>query len=149
MKQEKKSLIKFMGTSTLLLTMFAVAIISGCSRSDDDSAALEDSFTGTWTESKILFNNNEQPIDDCDRQSAFTINSDGTFIESSYYTNSIGSCELEFEDPGTWENLGNNRYRIKYDPDTDGDTFEEVISVNNNTFSVFYDDPYIYVFTKN
>ena len=39
MKQEKKSLIKFMGTSALLLTMFTVAIISGCSRSDDDSAA--------------------------------------------------------------------------------------------------------------
>lgn len=40
MRQEKKRSIRFMGTSALLLTMFAVAMImSGCSRSDDDSAA--------------------------------------------------------------------------------------------------------------
>ena len=40
MRQEKKSSIKFMGISALLLTMFAITMImSGCSRSDDDSVA--------------------------------------------------------------------------------------------------------------
>lgn len=40
MRQEKKSSIKFIGISALLLTMFAVTMImSGCSRSDDDSVA--------------------------------------------------------------------------------------------------------------
>ena len=38
MRQEKKRSIRFMSTSALLLTMFAVAtIMSGCSKSDDNS----------------------------------------------------------------------------------------------------------------
>lgn len=40
MRQEKKRSIGFMGTSALLLTIFAVAMImSGCSKSDDNSAS--------------------------------------------------------------------------------------------------------------
>jgi len=40
MGHEGKRSIRFMGMSALLLTMFAVAIImSGCSKSDDDSSA--------------------------------------------------------------------------------------------------------------
>ena len=62
MRQEKKVSSRFMGMSTLLLTMFAVVMImSGCSRSDEDSAAEKTFITvkgsdttvhlvSTWTE---------------------------------------------------------------------------------------------------
>lgn len=88
----------------------------------------------------------DRPLNDCSLKSDFTIKSDGTFIETSYYSEDDESCRLSFSDPGTWENLGNNTYRIKYD--ADGDTYEEDISVKNNTFSVFYDEPYIYNYKK-
>jgi len=132
----------------ILLLSVVVLTFTSCN-SDDDSALQEDSFVGIWTNSKILFNSNEQPIDDCDRQSTFSIKSDGTFTESAYHSDTGGSCVFEFEEPGTWENLGNGIYRLIYDPIGNEPSYEEDITVNNNTFSVFYDDPYIYVFTKN
>lgn len=133
----------------ILILSITLLIFTSCNNDDDSTTPVVDSFIGTWTNSKLLLNNVEQPIDNCDMQSAFTINSDGTFTESSYFTNSDGICELDFEDPGTWENLGNNGYRITYDPDSDGDIYTEDITVTNNTFSVFYDDPFVLVFTKN
>jgi hypothetical protein len=133
----------------ILILSATLLTFTSCNKDDDSTTTEVDAFIGTWTNSKLLLNDVEQPIDDCDMQSAFTINSDGTFTESSYFTNSGGTCELDFEEPGTWENLGSNIYRITYDPDIDGDTYTEDITITNNTFSVFYDDPYIYVFTKN
>ena len=132
----------------ILLLSVITLTFNSCSSDDDNTPVQEDSFIGIWTQSKLLFEGNEQPLDDCDRQSAFTINSDGTFTESSYFTNSGGTCELDFSDPGTWENLGNNIYKLKYNPDEDGDVYEENITISDNEFIVSYDDPYFYYFTK-
>ncbi len=135
--------------SVFILTFHSCSSDDDSTSNDDDSMSQIDSFIGTWNQSMTLLNDVEQAIDDCDRESNFTINSDGTFVESAYSTNSEGACELDFADPGTWENLGNSIYRITYDPDIDGDIYTEDIIVNNNIFSVSYDAPFIYVFTKN
>ncbi|TXD82897.1 lipocalin family protein [Subsaximicrobium wynnwilliamsii] len=137
----------------LILLLTAVTLTFTSCSSDDDNPPIqeveEDAFVGVWSLSKALLNDNELPIDDCDVQSNFTIKSNGTFVESSYTTTAAGTCESDFADAGTWENLGNNTYKLKYDADEDGDTYQEDVAVNTESFSIFYDDPYIYVFTKN
>ncbi|WP_339849512.1 lipocalin family protein [uncultured Dokdonia sp.] len=133
----------------LLLSVITLTLNSCSSDDDNTTVQAEDSFIGIWTQSKSVFEGNDQPLDDCDRQSSFTINLDGTFTESSYFTNSAGICELDFSDPGTWENLGNNTYKLKYNADEDGDQYEENITITDNVFVVSYDDPYFYYFSKN
>jgi len=133
----------------ILLLSAITLTFNSCSSDDDNTPVQEDAFIGIWTQSKLLFEGNEQTINDCDRESAFTINLDGTFTESSYFTNSNGICELDFSDTGTWENLSNNTYKLKYNPDEDGDVYEENITISDNEFVVSYDDPYFYYYTKN
>jgi len=138
----------------LILLLAAVTITFNACNSDDAIPEVipseEDFFIGIWTQSRTTLNGQDQPIDDCVRQSMFIINPDGTFIESAYSMNADGECELDFEDPGTWESLSNNIYRIIYtsnedDPDED---YEEDITVNDDTFFISYDNPFLYFFTK-
>lgn len=139
----------------ILILCLTASFFSSCSSDDnsnnnDDSTVQEDLFVGIWNLSRSTDEDgSEREIDDCNGQSNFTINSDGTFTETVYSSATGEPCELDFADPGTWENLGNNVYRITYDPDEDGDTYTEDVTVSNNTFSVFYDDPFIYSYSKN
>ncbi|TVZ51647.1 lipocalin family protein [Dokdonia sp. Hel_I_53] len=132
---------------TLILSLTILSFTS-CS-TDDDTTNDQDMFVGTWNLSMGLLNGEDRDIiNDCNSRSNFTINADGTFIETDYSTSDANTCELDFADPGTWENLGNNIYRLNYDADADGDTYTEDVIVNGNSFSVYYDDPYVYVYTK-
>jgi len=141
----------------ILILSVTVLIFNSCSTdesnnddgtSNDDSESQVDLFIGIWSHSRTFFEGVERSIGDCNRQSNFTVNSDGTFIQTVYYTASGGSCQLDFEDLGTWENLGDNTYRISYDSDEDGDIYTEDITIDIDNFSVLYDNPYIYIYTK-
>ncbi|MBC3759880.1 lipocalin family protein [Hyunsoonleella sp. SJ7] len=134
----------------LLLSLTIIALTS-C-RSDDDSAVqTDDSFIiGSWTLSKSLLDGNERNIDDCIKRSNFIFKSDGNYTESIYFTERDGPCELDIEKLGIWENLGKKTVRLKYTPNPAGGTpYEEDIIINGNTFSIYYDTPYISIYKKN
>ena len=122
---------------TLILSI-TILTFTSCS-TDDDTTNDQDMFVGTWNLSMGLLNGEDRDIiNDCNSRSNFTINENGTFLQTSYANNDTNSCELDYSDPGSWENLGNNIYRLNYDADADGDTYTEDVIVNDNPYIKVY-----------
>jgi len=132
----------------LLFTVISL-VLTSCSSEDSSS---QDPLIGTWTWYQSFDNGVEETLDDCDKMDTIVINSNGTLNESYFYNNN-GTCESDGTDSATWQNLGNNVYRIVYDAGTaDEEIIELTIIFDGNTFSIEeVDGEYTYkvVYIKN
>ena len=131
----------------LLLLLVATFSVVSCSKDDDNSSV--DPLIGTWKYYKFFSNEEEFPLDDCEKTSTLKINSNGTF-ESNYFFDNGTSCESGGVSTGFWENTGNNVYKITSDPETvdeeiglytftfEGNTFSFVETDGTETYTTVY-----------
>ena len=116
-----------------LILLFTVVTFAFTSCSSDDDSSSSDPLIGIWTWHQSFFNGVEQTLDDCDRMDTVTINANGTLTER-YFFEIDGVCEPDGTDAATWQNLGNNLYRIIYGAGTsEEEILEQTIMFQGNT----------------
>ncbi len=118
-----------------------------CSNDDDNNRDYSN-FIGDWFVYSIVFNGQEQNLNNCDRENVFYIYRDGTFEEVGVFTDENGNCQTDYVLFGIWDSLGNGRYSLIYDPDFNGFIFEEIVRVSNESFSITYDDSSVWYYGK-
>ncbi|TPN89222.1 lipocalin family protein [Aquimarina algicola] len=68
----------------------------------------------------------------CEKTGFVDFKADGTYITRSYIEDRNNECIFDNETNGTWENLGNNVYRFKFDTTTN----EIPVSIEGNTLTI-------------
>lgn len=91
----------------LLLLFVSVAMLTACSKDNDDENGSQEPILGTWYLVEI---NNAQgyEVNDCNSKSYIDFKSDGT-AHSEFYSQNNGNCESEAND-GNWTAGDNSKY---------------------------------------
>ncbi|MDH7447716.1 lipocalin family protein [Aquimarina sp. 2201CG14-23] len=118
-----------------IILLFAVSIsicITSCQTDDDAGPAdTKDKFIGSWKITQEFENGIEVTVETCTLQDVLTIKDDQNLTSTSYIAEN-GTCKLEETLTGTWENLGDNKYKIT--PEID--EVEATITFSGNTMTV-------------
>ncbi|NRB84601.1 MAG: hypothetical protein HRU49_12660 [Winogradskyella sp.] len=130
-----------------LIILILLCLFWSCSSDDDNNRAYAN-FIGDWFVYSIVINGQEQNLNNCDRENVFYIYDDGTFEEVGIFTDINGNCQTDYVDFGVWDSLGNDRYALIYDPDFNGFIFEVIVRVENESFSITYDDFSVWSYGK-
>jgi len=126
----------------LLLAVISTIVIS-C-KSDDDAAGpvdMQDPFVGTWKITQEFENGVEVMQEACDLEETITVKSDMTF-SGTYYMMGASSCEVGGTYAGTWENLGDSKYKTTFDETEGGGTvdIEATVTFSGNTMTIVMND---------
>ncbi len=119
--------------------------MASCSNNEEE---ILDPFVGTWSYEKLIVNNIEKVLDDCDKKNKIIVNVNGTYISETYATTNGGNCEKRDDANGLWENIRQLTYRFTFDNEVNdrqlvfegntltiigienGDTYEEIFLRN-------------------
>jgi hypothetical protein len=112
----------------ILLFVACTFIFTACS--DDDSPAV-DPLIGTWTYYKYFDNGVEGALNPCDLKDTLVFNEDGSYSDTTYFTESNGDCAIDDSGSGTWVNNGNGSYTRTVGVEE----FTTDITFEGNTFS--------------
>lgn len=123
----------------LLLAVISTIVIS-C-KSDDDAAGpvdMQDPFVGTWKITQEFENGVEVMQEACDLEETIAIKNDMTFT-GTYYMMGASSCEVGGTYAGTWENLGDSKYKVTSDDPEDTEV-EATVTFSGNTMTIVRND---------
>ncbi|WP_299183681.1 lipocalin family protein [uncultured Aquimarina sp.] len=125
----------------LLFTAFISIIMISC-QTDDDAGPpdTQDKFIGSWKITQEFQDGIEQAVDTCELLDVLTVTADQNFTSTAHRMEN-GTCVL-VDNPleGTWENLGDDKYRITFDNDQI-EVIEATITFSGNTMiNVINDD---------
>ncbi|SEL69612.1 Lipocalin-like domain-containing protein [Aquimarina amphilecti] len=127
----KKIILLFTTISTLLVSC----------KSDDDatgSVDIQDPFVGTWRITQEFENGAEVMQEACDFAETIIVMDDMTF-SGIYYMMGASSCEVGGTYAGTWENLGNNKYKVTSD-DPEATQVEATVTFLGDTMTIVTND---------
>ncbi|WP_299247179.1 lipocalin family protein [uncultured Aquimarina sp.] len=121
-----------------IILLFAVIIsisMISCQTDDDAGPAdTQDKFIGNWKITQEFEDGVEVAVEVCDLQDVLTVTDDQKFSGTSHIMEN-GACKLEDTLTGTWENLGDNKYKIT--PELDGaEAIEATITFSGNTMTI-------------
>ncbi|MEM5566524.1 lipocalin family protein [Psychroserpens sp. AS72] len=119
----------------LILLFSVIALTFTSCGSDDDSGSGQDQFIGFWKYTQYLEDGVVQELDLCEDLDTILISANGTYNSKGYYDYGDG-CELDYDESGTWENLGSGNYSST----SDGDTYVVHIEFSGN--QMFLDEVY-------
>ncbi len=124
----------------LLFTIATSIIFASCSSDDDNSGPVDtqDKFIGVWKITQEFEDGVEVTVATCDLQDVLTVTEDEKFSGTSHVMEN-GTCVLEDTFTGTWENLGDNKYKITSDMDGT-ESVEATITFSGNTMTVVTND---------
>ncbi|WP_298309905.1 lipocalin family protein [uncultured Aquimarina sp.] len=126
---------------TILLFTALISIIMVSCQTDDDAgpADTQDKFIGSWKITQEFRDGIEQAVDTCELLDVLTVTADQNFTSIAHRMEN-GTCVL-VDDPlqGTWENLGDNIYKITPDRDQ-AEAIEATITFSGNTMTNVIND---------
>ena len=92
--------------------LFIAANFISCNDDDDDPISI-DKIVGNWQIDQEFLNNEELPLDECDKMSVIEFFQNETFTEKDYiYDDVMENCQLFETFNGTWENIDGSTYKI-------------------------------------
>ncbi|WP_299312717.1 lipocalin family protein [uncultured Aquimarina sp.] len=125
----------------LLLAISISACITSCKSDDDGAGPMEtqDKFIGVWKITQEFEDGVEETVDACELLDVLTVTADQNFTTTAHVMEN-GSCVM-IDDPfqGTWENLGDNVYKITPDRDQ-AEAIEATITFSGNTMTTVIND---------
>ena len=96
----------------ILSLLFIAANFISCNDDDDDPISI-DKIVGNWQIDQEFLNNEELPLDECDKMSVIEFFQNETFTEKDYiYDDVMENCQLFETFNGTWENIDGSTYKI-------------------------------------
>lgn len=96
----------------ILSLLFIAANFISCNDDDDDPISI-DKIVGNWQIDQEFLNNEELPLDECDKMSVIEFFQNETFTEKDYiYDDAMENCQLFETFNGTWENIDGSTYKI-------------------------------------
>lgn len=122
-----------MKKSVLFLSILLTVLFS-CNSNDNEP--LQDQVIGNWKLFKHTKNGVEDSLSDCDKQSSFVYNTDGSYREVIVRNGVNGSCRNVETRDGTWENAGNGFYNLKLNNSSAGSNTKYIFK--GNTYYVEY-----------
>lgn len=133
-----------------LLFLFATLLLVSCSSGD---SANSDSIVGKWYLSTLLFNQEQEILDNCDIQSYLEITTGESGKYYLYYSDDLETepCGLDIIYDLTYYRVdGSKNYKLTFEfGDDDYQTGDVVINNDTLTFTSEYDgNIYIYTFLK-
>ncbi len=142
-----------MKKSLLLLLILPALFFSSCSGSDDSGPPIETtSLYGTWDMDYFIQNGDVIEEIECKKQITYKFNNTKTYSKTTYsgegFAGAGSSCVVAVIVNGTWENLGENRFKLS----PNGSSADQNITIkfldDYSKFSIKYSDNYTEVFAK-
>ncbi|KAA1246850.1 lipocalin family protein [Aquimarina sp. RZ0] len=124
----------------IFLLFFVSVLIASCS-SDDDSVSVntQDKLIGSWNITQLFENGVEEMLTSCDLKDMFDVTADQKFKITSYDTINGDCTIIEETIDGTWENIGNNVYKLKEGVEVET-AIEAKITFSENTMTFEFSD---------
>ncbi|MBW1295316.1 lipocalin family protein [Aquimarina litoralis] len=125
----------------IVLLFAAISTIMISCQSDDDGAGpvdMQDPFVGTWKITQEFENGVEVMQEACDLEETIIIKDDMK-LSGTYYMMGTSGCTVGGTYTGTWENLGNNKYKVTSD-DPEATSTEATVTFSGNTMTVIIND---------
>lgn len=120
-----------MKKAIIFLAMILVGL-SSCSNDDNENTTSIDPLVGVW----YPFSDDGIEESKCRKKSTFTFSEDGKYQSIGIIEGSDGNCIDDFKFSGTWENLGDNKYKSTDGKTSESRTSEIIFSDNNNTMTI-------------
>ena len=125
----------------ILLVAVSISMCVTSCKSDDDAAGpveMQDPFVGTWKIAQEFENGVELMQETCDLEETIVVKNDGTY-SGTYYLMGASDCEVGGTYTGSWENLGNNKYKITSNGE-ETISIEATITFSGNTMTTITND---------
>lgn len=139
-----------------LILLFSLSSLVLCSCSDDESPmSNEDIMVGTWSIDQWFVNGEERTLDECEKRSLSTVKENGTItLKNFYFDETSGTCQADEIETLTWENIGDNVYRVIFDPNTPEERIFELEITFDGTGMGYFETvvgqtTYKYVYRRN
>lgn len=129
-----------------LVFIFSLTFILfySCSSNSDENTAPEEVnyLIGKWYLNKIIYNNQQQTLSDCNKSGYITFNTNDTFEREYYFFNGT-NCLTETADNGTYSyDMNNNKITLSFVDVDDGDQIEvlNIIDLTATSFKYVWDE---------
>lgn len=138
-----------MKKSLLLLLALPVLFFSSCSGDDDAAPPVETtSLYGTWDLDYFVRNGSVTENIDCSNQITYVFTNARTYTKTTFAGEGFSNCAVAVIVNGTWENLGDNQFKLT----PNGSNSNQTLNINfqdlNKKFSIVFNSSYTEVYAK-
>ena len=134
--------------SILIVLGIGIALIN-CSKDEDDPIIPNSSkFYGTWILDYYV--SDGQLVEDimCNEQIRYSFSANETYTKTTFSGDGSSNCVVAVIVNGTWENLGENKYRLIPNGSTTDEVLDIVYKDNFTKFIINYSIDYTEVYVK-
>lgn len=138
-----------MKKTLLFLLALPVLFFTSCSSDDDSTPPIETtSLYGTWNLDYYIQNNDIIENITCNDQITYTFTNTKTYTKTTFAGDTSVNCAVAVIVNGTWENLGENQFRLTPNGSSNNQTLTITFLDNFRKFSVKYNTNFTEVYAK-
>jgi hypothetical protein len=137
-----------MKNSLLILLAFPVLLFTSCSSNDDSAPPIETTnLYGTWDLDYYVQNGSVTENIDCSDKIIYEFTNTRTYTKTTFAEGSANCVEAVIV-KGTWENLGENQFKLTPNGSNTNQTLDITFQDINKKISIKYSSTYKEVYRK-
>lgn len=138
-----------MKKSLLILLALPVLLFSSCSGDDDSAPPIETTnLYGTWDLDYFVQNGNVTENIVCSNQITYEFTNTRTYTKTTFAGEGSANCDIAVIVKGTWENLGENQFKLTPNGSSINQTLNITFQDLNKKFTIIYSSNYTEVYAK-
>lgn len=133
----------------LILLVFPVLFFTSCSGDDDSAPPIETTnLYGTWELDYFVRNGSVTEDIACNNLVTYVFTNARTYTKTTFAGEGFSNCVVAVIVNGTWENLGENQFKLTPNGSSAAQTLNIIFQDLNKKFSIVFNSSYTEVYTK-